>query len=149
MSEKLSADEKARFDFDIAQALIEAAEYNKGEQRRINIRRAGKVLFTFVVEGISEEKWNQARRENTKNRGKRTEELDSARFLSQVIFFATVDEDKKIWRNQEVMSKLNVATPVEVIQAVLLPAEKMKISEVVEELSGFGEDNLESLIENL
>lgn len=147
MAEKIMADEeKMALDYDIAAALIEAAEYNRGEQRKINIRRGGKLLFTFVIESVSSEKWDQARRENTKNKGKRNEELDSSRYLSQVIYFATVD--KSIWKNQSVMRKLNAPSPVDVVNAVLSPGEKMKLGEILEEISGFGEENLESLIEN-
>lgn len=145
----ITDEEKIQLDGDIAEALINAAEYKKGEQRKIVIRRAGKVMFSFRVEGISQDKFAQARRDNTRNRGKRSEELDDARFFAQIIYYATVDEDKSIWKNATVQERLNCATPIDVVNAVITPAEKIKIGEIIEELSGFGDSDLESVVENL
>lgn len=133
---------------DITQALLEAAEYkNRREERTVKILRGGKELFSFRITGLSEGQWRKCRRENLRNRGKRTEELDDFRFISQAIYLATVDEDKPIWKNQTVMEKLNAATPVDVVNAVLLPGEKSKLADVLIELSDY-DDDLDELISN-
>lgn len=141
-------DELNQIEGDITQALLEAAEYkNRREERTVKILRGGKELFSFRITGLSESQWRKCRRENLRNRGKRTEELDDFRFISQAIYLATVDEDKPIWKNQTVMEKLNAATPVDVVNAVLLPGEKSKLADVLIELSDY-DDDLDELISN-
>ena len=152
MSDKkeMTDGEKIAVDRDIAAALMAAAEYNKSGQRRINIRRKGELMFTFVIEAVSEEAWNRARRESTRNKGRRNEEMDSGRYLSYVIYEATIDEDKKkLWQNKSLWPKFNATSGVDLVQAILKPAEKMKIAEEIENMSGYSEDGLDGLIENL
>lgn len=126
-------------------ALLQAASYMSGEdsQRKITIRRGGKPLFSFTVTALDENTWDKARRQNIKNRGKRSEELDAGRFLAQVIFEATDPEDQKlIWKNREVWNQLNVATGVDAVNLILTPAEKAKVAEIIEELSGYTNDEI-------
>ena len=83
-----------------------------------------------------------------KNKGKRTEELDNARYLAQAIYTATLEADKnRLWNNREVWNKLNVATGVDVVNQVLTPGEKAKIGEVLLDIGGY-DDELDDLIKN-
>lgn len=132
---------------DIVDALLEAAEYKlHREQRTVVIKRGGKNLFSFRVEGLTEDQWRTCRRNNLRRHG-RGEELDGARFLSQAIYMATIDEDKHIWNNREVWEKIGAVTGSDVVNAILLPGEKSRIGEVLEELSGYNDD-LDDLIKN-
>ena len=152
MAEKnqMTDEEKILADHNIAQALLTAAEYKNVEPKKINIIREGQNMFSFTVEGISEKAWDRARRESTRNRNKRNEEFDVGRFLSHVIYEATIPEDKKkIWQEKSVWQKLNAASGVDVVNAILKPAEKQKIAELIEDMSGYNDDGLEGLIEDL
>ena len=134
----------------IIDALMEAAAFRTGEdkRRKVSIKRDEKILFTFTIEPINEDDWSRCRRENLKNKGKRTEELDNARYLAQAIYTATIEEDKKrLWNNREVWRKMNVATGVDVVNQVLTPGEKAKLGEVLLDIGGY-DDELDDLIKN-
>ena len=134
---------------DIANALMEAASLRMNtECPEVRIKRGDKLLFTFKIGALTEDEWQKCRRQNLKNRGKVTEELDNGRFLSQVIYEATVDEDKtRLWKNKAVWTKLNAVNGIDVVGAVLTAAEKTKIVEAISDLSGYSDD-LEDLIGN-
>lgn len=135
---------------DIVNALMEAASFRSGEdkRRKVLIKRNDKILFEFTVEPLNEDDWSRCRRENLKNKNKPTEELNNARYLAQAIFMATIDEDKKrLWNNREVWLKLNVGSGVDVVNLVLTPGEKAKIGEVLLDIGGYN-DELDDLIKN-
>ncbi|MBQ3434669.1 MAG: hypothetical protein IJG24_06465 [Selenomonadaceae bacterium] len=137
---------------DICAALLEAAELRKPENNRAQVKivRNGKNLFEFTIEPLTEADWRKCRRQNLKNRGKSTEELDEARFLSQVIYEATIPEDKaRLWQQKEVWQALNVISGVDVVDKVLTPGEKSRLGREIEKLSGYGEDGLDEQIKNL
>lgn len=148
----ISDEQLAKLDNDIAAALIEASEYNIGtdKRRKINIQRNGKPLFSFTIEPVDEETMRRVRRENLKNRGRRTEELIGERFVAQLIYEATIEEDKnRLWRNREVQERLNVASGTDVVQKVLTPAERSKLEEVLIEIGSYDSDGLDDLIKNV
>lgn len=147
-------DELRKIDGDISDALMEAAAYridkDERELREFFVKREGKILFSFKFEGIDEDVWRKCRNRNTRNKGKRSEEFNTERFLANAIYEATLDEDKnRLWKNQEVWRKLNVSNGVDVVNLVLTPAEKTKLAEVLEELGGYNDDGLDELIKNV
>ena len=134
----------------IVDALMEAAAFRTGEDKRrpINIKRDGKTLFRFTIEPLNEDDWSKCRRQNLRNKGKRSEELDNARYLAQAIYEATIDEDKtRLWKNPEVWRKLNVASGVDVVNLVLTPGEKAAIGDILLDIGGFN-DELDGIIKN-
>lgn len=134
----------------IVDALMEAASFRTGEDKRrpINIKRGGKTLFRFTIEPLNEDDWSKCRRQNLRNKGKRSEELDNARYLAQAIYEATIDEDKtRLWKNPEVWRKLNVASGVDVVNLVLTPGEKAAIGDILLDIGGFN-DELDGIIKN-
>ena len=141
--------ELAAAEGNIIDSLLEAAAYKSNmEQRKVTISRNGKKLFSFRITGLDEDTWRKCRRNNLRNKGKRNEELDGGRFLSSAIYEATVDEDKAIWNNHTVWEKLGAVTGADVVHAILLPGEKAKISEILEELSGYN-DEIDDMIQSL
>ena len=149
---QLNDEEMIKFEGNIVDALLEAAAYRKSEnnRREVVIRRNGKILFNFAIEPINEDTWRMCRRKNTSNRGKASEELNNSRFLAQAIYEATIPADKqRVWQNQAVWQKLNVASGIDVVNIILTPAEKAKIIEVLEELGGYNDDGLDDMIRNL
>lgn len=140
-----------KFEQDIVSALLEAGSWRKDNViREVQIVRDEQIKFSFKVESLTEDEWRKCRRQNTNNKGRRTEELDESRFLSQIIYEATVEEDKqRLWRNREVWKKLGVASGIDVVNQILKPAEKAKIVEVISNISGYDdEENLDEMIKN-
>lgn len=139
-----------RVEKNIVDALLGAAAFRTEEKLcEIKIVRDERELFKFKIHGLTEDEFTKCRKQNTKNRGRRDEETNWTRYAAQVIYEATVAEDKKLlWQNHEVWDALNVVTGVDVVNLVLTPAEKTKILEAVENISGF-DDNLDGLIKNL
>ena len=135
----------------IVDALLGAAAYRTEEQlREINIVRGERTFFKFKVHGLTEDEFIRCRRQNTKNRGRRDELVDWIRYSGQVIYEATTADDKKrLWQNHDVWDGLNVASGVDVVLKVLTPAERAKILEVIESISGFDDIDLDTLVQNL
>ena len=142
--------ETEKFETNVVDALLGAAAFCSEEQlRQVRIIRNERELFTFKIHGLNEDEFARCRRQNTRNRGRRDEEVNGSRFTAQLIYEATVAEDKKrLWQNHEVWEKLNVASGVDVILKVLTPAEKSKIVEAIEAISLL-DDNLDDLIKNV
>lgn len=134
-------DEKI-FENNIVDALLNAAAFRTEENlREIVIKRDERELFRFKIHGLDEDTLNRCRKSATKNRGRRDEEVDWSRYSAQVIYEATVDDDKKtLWQNREVWQKLDAVTGSDVIYKVLMPAERAKIIEAIESLSGYDGD---------
>lgn len=138
------------YEGDLVNALLEASSYrtDNDEYRKVAIVRKKKKLFEFTVHPLNDDEWAKCRRQNLKNRGKRNETLDNARFASQVIYTATIDEDRaKLWDNKGVWDKLNVASGIDVVNAVLKAGEKTAILEVINEICGYG-DETDEFIKN-
>lgn len=130
-------------------ALLSAANYKNDTamHREMQIKRDGKVLFTFTVRPISDEEYKQCRSLSSKRkphpRGKGygfiETEYNDAMMRSYEILTATVNKEK-VWSNKKLKDKLGVIQDIDVIDSVLLVGEKAKICDVIEEISGFGED---------
>ena len=69
------------------------------------------------------------------------------KYRSSLSYNATVAEDKeKLWDNKSVQEGLrrkgkHIINALDVIEAVLLPGEKERILEVIDELSGYGSES--------
>ena len=142
--------ELENFETNVVDALLGAAAFCTEEKlRQVRIIRNEREIFSFKIHGLTEDEFARCRRQNTRNRGRRDEDVNGSRFTAQLIYEATVAEDKKLlWQNHEVWQKLNVASGVDVILKVLTPAEKTKIVETIEAISLL-DDNLDELIKNV
>jgi len=131
----------------IVECLTGAANYLADNGRaHIVIERAG---FSFYVQGVNEDQTAKCRRLATKNRGRRDEEVDWSRYAAQLIYEATVPDDKKrLWDNKAVWDKLNCVTGSDVIFKCLTPAERAKIVTAIENLSGYDDTDLDGIIKN-
>ena len=115
--------------------------------RKIQIKRAGVLKFMFRIRPVSEEESIKCHDHATKfaprKRGqpKREIETNQSLFRSWLIYTATVDEDrKKLWDNRKAQEALDVLSGVDMIDAVLLSGEKDRIIDVINEISGYGDD---------
>ena len=149
--ETLSQEDILMNERDLLQGLIEAGKQKDSptSYEKIQIRRNGKLYFEFRIRPVSEEESQRCHRYATKyaprRKGQPEVELttDAAKFRSWLIYTATINEDrKKLWDNKKAQEQFNVLTGVEVIDQVLLSGEKDRILDRINEISGYGEDDI-------
>ena len=141
--------------------FLEAAEFkeNTDFQRKIEIKRNGKLLFSFYIRPLTEEEVQGCRKRATKRRpdprgkqfGMIEIETDYIKLRSYKILAATVDKGHGIlWSNRTLKEKLKVIEDVDVIDKVLMGGEKDYINDVIDEISGYGmhEVSLEETAKN-
>lgn len=135
-----------KYENDILAGLLEAAGYktNNEEMVKIQIKRNGLIVLEFRIRPLSEEEYQACKRRHTnykKNRqlGTRVaESVDAAKYRSDLIYEATVQEDReKIWCNKEAWNRLSVLNPIDLIEVVLKAGEKDAILEKLDEISGY------------
>lgn len=150
-------EELKRFEGSIVDAVLQAANFaqDKEETYTVNIHRNGIIMFSFKIRPLSEEEYNKCREKNTKYvRNKRVgvkvpETTNAVRYRSQLIYTATVAEDRaQIWDQKAVWEKLNVASGIDAIDKILKSGEKDKICEAIDKISGYDTDALEETIKN-
>lgn len=147
--ESLSQEDILQNEGALLRGLIEAGSEKDSENtyRKIQIRRGGVLKFAFRIRPVSEEEslacHEHATRFAPRKRGQPKQEIETnvAKFRSWLIYTATVDEDRaKTWDNQKAQEALNVLQGVDLIDAVLLPGEKDRIIDAINEISGYGDD---------
>lgn len=138
-----------QFEQDFVAGMLEAAKTRiNPETPTIKIIRNEKLLFTFRVRALDEDEWQSCRRKSLMNRGKPTEEVNNARFINQVIYEATLEEDKeKTWKVKQLWKQFGVVTGSELVGKILSVGEKNKIFEVISNLSGYYDD-YEDMVKN-
>lgn len=142
------------FEGDILDAILGSASYASEEIHNMRVIRNKKIMFQFRIRPLSEEEYTAARKKNTKyvrnkNVGvKVAEETNMVRYRSQLLYMATVPEDRaKVWDNKEAWEKLNVASGVDLIDKVLMAGEKDAILEQLDRISGY-QDAIEVTVKN-
>lgn len=144
---------------DFLQGLIDAAGYTEEEKRRIEIVRGGKLLFAFSIRPLSESEYTACKKKHTKyvrNRNlgvKMPEDTDNVKYRADLIYRATIDEDKKnLWDNKKIWEALRdkgmqIVSPLDIIEYSLKAGEKDKVIDCIDKISGY-DDNLEEVIKN-
>lgn len=141
--DEMSEEEYKQFEGSIVDALLESSKYKDDakNERLIKIVRNKILMFSFKIHPLNESDFQRARRQNTKHRNGKDEELDVVRYRSNIIFMATCEDDrKKLWNNKDIWIPLNVASGVDAINEILKPGEKAKIIDVIEGISGYNDD---------
>lgn len=134
---------------EILNGLLTAASYRDDEsfQRKIQIKRKGKLLFEFWIRPLTEEEIQDCRKKVTKRIldprgkmfGKVDGETDVVKLRSYKILTATVDKGSGIiWDNNKLKDKLKLIQAIDVIDTVLMAGEKDKICDEIDEISGYG-----------
>ena len=109
----------------------------------------GRTKFSFRIRALSEKEWDRCRERNTKYIKNRRlgnmrlpDTTDTAMYHSDLIYTATVDEDKaKIWDNKNLWRPVNAITGVDMVEKLIPYAgKKQDIVGRIERLSGFDED---------
>ena len=139
---------------DYIAGLLAAADNVDEETTTIEIIRNKKKYFAFRVHALTEEELSDIRKKYTryaKNRrqGIRVpEELDTPKYRASLIFNSTVKEDQeKLWNNTAIKKGLeakgkSIINALDVIEAVLLPGEKERIMDILDEINGFNNEEI-------
>lgn len=149
------AEDIKAFEGSILDALTKAGDV-ESLRKTIRIARGGVELFRFAVRPLSEATVSRCREINTKYKANRNlgipmpEKIDTTRYRSQLIYEATVPEDRaRIWDAKEAWAHYRVPGGVDLVDKVLIAGEKDRVVSAIEELSGFGgDDELEETVKN-
>lgn len=142
-------EEAVKNESNILDALLAAHEDLTSEENWQTIKVKNKVPFSFRIHPLTEEQIEQCRKDSTpmiKNpAGKRLPkiegETDYIKLRSLKIFRATVEDDQRtIWDNPTIKSKLGVLSATDVIDLTLNAGQKAQICDAIDRLSGFGDD---------
>lgn len=151
--ELLAAEETMLKDISgVAQSMDTITEY-----RAYAVARNGKRLFTFRLSGLDDEEMERCRTEATKYvKSKRLggitvpADFNAAKFNSLLIVAATHPEDRAfLWDNKELREKAGVLSPWQMVDKVLRAGEKSRAIDLIERLSGIGEDGVAETAKNL
>jgi len=149
-AEALTQEEILMNERDLLQGLIDSGDEieSKESYERIQIKRKGRVFFEFRIRPLSEEdsRWcySQATRyaERRKNQPKVEIETNMSKFRSLLIYTATVNEDrKKLWDSKKAQEHFNVLQGWEVVDRTILPGEKERVIDRINDISGYGDDS--------
>lgn len=156
---------------DFLQGLIEAENYVEDEQVEVEVARPikdsngnpigeSKVFFKFRIKPLSEAEYNACRKAHTKyNKNKQlgivvAEDTDNVRYRCQLIYNATVQEDREsLWDNKRAWEAYRakghmIKNGLDIIEFALKAGEKDQIVDLIDEISGYKDDNLEEVIKN-
>lgn len=118
------------------------------EYERFAVVRGGKELFAFRVRGLDDGETEKCRTEATKyTRNRRMgrmavpTDFNTAKFNSLLINLATHPADRGLlWDNKDLQERAQAVTAWQVVDKVLKAGEKGRVVDLIERLSGFGDD---------
>ncbi len=138
-------------ELDLVQGLLAAADFKNDEslQKEIQIRRKGRIYFSFKIRPLSEEEYLTARQNavvkmanpNNPQLPPVEKEVKVEELSAWKIYYATVNRDT-VWKNPEVIRTLEkrgcpIITVVDVINAVLMAGEKDTVDIQIDVISGY------------
>ena len=140
-------------EYDLVKSLLEASDFKTSDDNitEVEIKRAGKYLFSVHIHPISDPDARFARKKatiympnpNNKKLPPIEKEFVNSKFRSWLIYIATTEEDQqKIWGNGAVMQKHGLSEPWESVDALLTFGEKDKLFEEVTKISGLDDDEV-------
>ncbi len=112
--------------------------------------KIGEAVFQFRIRPLTEKEWDKCRERNTKYAKNRRlagiripESTDTAGYHSDLIYTATVDEDRaKLWDNKVFWRAVNAVTGKDMVDKLIPRAgTKQSIIERIERLSGYDEED--------
>ncbi len=127
------------------------------EYKLFEVIRDGKKLFSFRVRGLDDSEFEKCRDQATKTAKDRRlgnlavpREFNTAKFNSLVIYIATHPDDRKgLWDNKDLWERAKVVAGWQLVDKVLKRGEKDKVIELIEKLSGYTDEDVESTEETL
>lgn len=145
-----------RTEEDLITSLLAAADYkdDEGIQKLVEIKRGGKMLFSFHIRPLGEPELQRIRKLSTpmypNPEGKRLPKIEGdiryGEFKSRKIYEATVEADReKMWDNPALKKGLqakgiDIMENWEIIDAVLMAGEKNVLNDAIDDISGYDMD---------
>lgn len=148
-----TATNRKEAEYDLLTSLLEAADFKTDENSitEVDIKRAGKFLFSVHIHPIGDPDARDARKKattympnpNNKKLPPVEKSFNNTKFGSWLIYLATTEEDQqKIWGNTALMQKKGIMEPWESIDVLLTLGEKRKLLDLVLEISGMDDDEM-------
>ena len=149
-----TATNRKEAEYDLVTSLLAAADFKSADDQitEVEIKRAGKYLFTVHIHPISDPDARFARKKATvfmpnpvnKKLAPVEKDFNNSKFGSWLIYLATTEEDQeKIWGNPAIMKKFSLAEPYESVDVLLTLGEKRALLDQVTKISGMDEDDEE------
>lgn len=141
---------------DYLTGLLAAASDAADDTQKIDIIRKGRKYFSFSIHSLTDEMLKDIRKKYTKYTKNRrqgirvADELDMPKYRASLIYNSTTGEDKaKLWDNPAVKKGLEakgicIINALDVIDAVLLPGEKDRIMDIIDDVNGFNNEELKA-----
>lgn len=141
---------------DYLAGLLAAADNAENEKVCIDIIRKGKKYFSFSIHPLNEEMLDDIRKKYTKYTKNRrqgirvADGMDQPKYRASLIYNSTIEADRtKLWDNKAVWKGLEaqgkvIINALDVINAVLLPGEKDKIMEIIDEINGYNNEEVKT-----
>lgn len=154
-AEELTKEDLLEMEDALLQGLLAAAEAKSTDTATITVKRGDRVFFKFRIRALDDEEVKEIKNRNSTFKKnsigvKILADFNDVRFRSEVIYRATIEEDrKKLWDNPEAKRRLNCLDGIEVIDRVLTSGEKDTIYDKIQEFSGYrDEEEIENLAKN-
>lgn len=139
-------------ELELIERLFMAANYKEAADSivEIDITRNGMFLFTLHLHPIGDDDVAKANKEaaikvrnpNGKHLPKIQTDSDKSKYKSWLIYLATTEADQKqIWGNPVLMSKLGIFQPWESIDKLLTLGDKNKLVDKIAEISGLDDED--------
>lgn len=146
------ATDRKEAEYDLVKSLLEAAEFKTAEDNitEVEIKRAGKYLFSVHIHPISDPDTRFARKKATifmpnptnKKLAPIEKEFNNTKFTSWLIYLATTEEDQQnIWGNPAIMQRKGLMEPWESVDVLLSVGEKRALLDQVFKISGLDDDD--------
>jgi hypothetical protein len=152
---ELTREDLLEMEEDLLSGLMAAVESKDNDTTTITIQRGDRVFFKFRVRRLDDDEVKEIKDRNStfvKNSigVKVRSDFDDVRFSSEVIYRATIEDDrKKLWDNPEAKKKLNCLDGIEVIGRALASGEKDAVYDKIQKFCGYrDEEEIGNLTKN-
>ena len=154
-----TATNRKEAEYDLVSSLLEAANFQTDDNNitEVEIKRAGKFLFSVHIHPISDPDARFARKKatiympnpNNKKLPPIEKDFNNSKFGRWLIYLATTEEDKtKIWSNPQVMAQKGLMEPWESVDALLTLGEKRKLLDLVTNISGMDDEDGDEVMDD-
>lgn len=152
---ELTKEDLLAMEDELLAGLLAAVEDKGTNTTTITVKRGDKVFFKFRIRMLDDEEVKEIKLRNStyvKNSigVKVLSDFNDVRFRSEIIYRATVEEDrKKLWDNPEAKKRLGCMDGVEMVERALTSGEKDTIYDKIQEFSGYKTtEEVENLVKN-
>lgn len=153
-----SATNRKDAEYDLVTSLLAAADFKNADDQitEVEIKRAGRYLFTVHIHPISDPDARFARKKATvympnpvnKKLAPVEKDFNNSKFGSWLIYLATTEEDQqKIWNNPAIMQKFGLMEAWESVDVLLTLGEKRALLDQVTSISGIDDDEDEEYVD--